>query len=411
MPQANSESMISLKQAQAKLEAVPAARLDTERVALLAALGRIAAREVKSSLAIPPADNSAMDGFAVRAKDVIKGKELIISQRVPAGAQPHALQAGTAARIFTGASLPEGADAVVIQENCEFTGSDKGGKVKILKEIDRGANIRPCGQDIQSGATVIKRGQRLNAVDLSLLASIGEEEVDVYQRLKVAIFSTGDELVEPGQPLAPGQIYNSNRPLLLALCQELGYETLDCGIVEDTLEATINALHDASKSAHLILSSGGVSVGEEDHVKPAVETLGHLEMWKVQIKPGKPVAFGQINDTSFLGLPGNPVSSFVVFQLLSVPLMQSLQGQQKTRPITYRIAAGFDKKASSREEYIRVKLQMGNDGNLFADRFPNLSSGVLSSLSWADGLVRHAADTEIKKGEQVDFYPLTRSFM
>ena len=407
-----------LQQAQAELQANQAVVSKVERVPLMSSLGRIAACNVQSSLAIPPADNSAMDGFAVRYEDLDttanSSNTLPISQRLPAGAKPAPLQAGTVARIFTGANMPDGADTVVIQENCEFGESNIGSTVQIKQVAKQGANIRPRGQDIQVGATVVHKGQRLNAVDLSLLASIGVAEVDVFERLKVAIFSTGDELAEPGQALKEGQIYNSNRPLLMALCSELGYEIIDCGIVADTLEATKIALKEAAQKAHLILSSGGVSVGEEDHVKPAIEALGSLDMWKVQIKPGKPVAYGKIDGATFLGLPGNPVSSFVVFQLLGVPLMRALQGDITVAPKAFKVKADFDKPPSSREEYIRVKLVQGEQsksGEWLAERFPNSSSGVLSSLSWADGLVRQPIDCAIKTGEPVEFLPLRRAVL
>ncbi len=400
-----------LAQAQAELQANTPSVSVIERVPLLQALGRIAACDVMSELAIPPADNSAMDGFAVHASALSENVILSISQRIPAGVAPMPLEAGTAARIFTGANIPSNADTVVIQENCKFEGSEVGGAVQIRNVPERGANIRPRGQDIQVGATVISKGQRLNAVDLSLLASVGVVEVAVYERLRVAIFSTGDELAEPGQALKEGQIYNSNRPLLAALCTELGYEVIDCGVVVDTLESTKVALSGAASNAHLILSSGGVSVGEEDHVRPAVEALGTLDMWKVQIKPGKPVAYGKVADAAFLGLPGNPVSSFVVFQLLGLPLMRALQGDNSAMPTTFKVRSGFNKKATTREEYIRVKLMQSDNGDWLADRFPNSSSGVMSSLSWADGLVRHKINSTIKVGSDVEFLPLRRALL
>ena len=391
------------------------ADLKVESVSLAQALGRVAAIDVFSDLDIPPANNSAMDGIAVRLQDVSIGKSLTISQRIPAGTTPSPLEHGTAARIFTGAHLPEGADTVVIQENCEFSSalesaSGTYGSVIVSQLPKMGANIRPLGQDIKTGALVIKQGQRLNSIDLSLLASIGKSRVSVFEKLKVAIFSTGDELVNPGVPLQEGQIYNSNRPLLMGLCTQMGYLPIDCGIVDDTLEATKEALITTSKQAHIILSSGGVSVGEEDHIKPAIESIGSLDMWKVQIKPGKPVAFGKVNDALFLGLPGNPVSSFVVFQLLAVPLLRSLQGELEAIPKPFAVEAGFQKPATSREEYIRVKLHF-KGGKLIAERFANLSSGVLSSLSWADGLVRHEIDTSIEEGGIVDFFPLREAML
>lgn len=394
--------MITLSQARLQLQRLRA-ELENEHVPIAKALGRVASSDVISSLAIPPADNSAMDGFAVRASDLNSHpKQLPLSQRIPAGIAPQPLVTGTAARIFTGGVMPVGADAVVIQENCDYNELS----VTVLTTVSTGDNVRPQGQDINCGAKVVSRGQKLNAVDISLLASIGHALVEVYKPIKVALFSTGDELVEPGLALKEGQIYNSNRPLLIALCQQMGFLPYDCGIVEDTLEATKLALIDAAKNADVVISSGGVSVGEEDHVRPAVEALGELVLWKVQMKPGKPVAFGNVAGVPFLGLPGNPVSSFTVFQLLGVPLLTSLQGQSVVAQITYPVAAAFSKPLSSREEYIRVKIERDFNGNLHANRFPNLSSGVMSSLSWADGLVRQDSDSAIQVGQKLAFLPL-----
>lgn len=399
--------MITLSQARLQLQRLNA-ELEVETLPIAKALGRVASSDAISHLAIPPADNSAMDGFAIRASDFNdQCNTLNISQRIPAGFGPEPLAAGTAARIFTGGVMPLGADTVVIQENCDYDHQS----VTVLKAVLSGANVRPKGQDISDGAKVISAGQKLSAIDISLLASIGQATVKVYKPLKVALFSTGDELVEPGQELKAGQIYNSNRPLLIALCEQMGFLPYDCGIVEDTLEATKLALKDAAKNADVIVSSGGVSVGEEDHVRPAVEALGELEMWKVQMKPGKPVAFGHVSGVPFLGLPGNPVSSFTVFQLLGVPLLTSLQGQRETEQIVYPVAAAFSKPISSREEYIRVKIECDANGELHANRFPNLSSGVMSSLSWADGLVRQDINSAIEVGQKLAFLPLRNAML
>lgn len=399
--------MITLAQAQKQLTQW-ALELESETISIAQALGRVASRDVISELSIPPSDNSAMDGFAVNSSDLQAGITCFkLSQRIPAGINPEPLLSGTAARIFTGGMMPNGADTVIIQENCDYTKE----KVTVLTSVEPGANVRPQGQDIAQGAKVIVGGQRLNAIDISLLASIGSTAVTVFKPLTVALFSTGDELVEPGQALKPGQIYNSNRPLLIALCRQLGYRVFDCGVVEDTLSATKKALSHAANNADIIISSGGVSVGEEDHVKPAVESLGALTLWKVQMKPGKPVAFGNIQGVPFLGLPGNPVSSFMVFQLLAVPLLRSLQGQNTETVLRYSVIANFDKPASSREEYIRVKLSYNAQGQLQAERFANLSSGIMSSLSWADGLLRQSIDVSINKGEMVDFLPLHEAML
>ena len=399
--------MITLAQAKANLLESVTCSLDSECIALDKALGRVLSADLTSTLDIPPADNSAMDGFAVRAADVSAGKPIKISQRIPAGTVPMSLEPGTAARIFTGGVMPAQSDAVVIQENCDFDEQ----VVTFNTNIEPGDNVRPQGQDIENGAIVAKRGQRLSAIDLSLLTSVGCTQVGVYKPLRVAIFSTGDELVEPGEALQPGQIYNSNRPLLMGMARQLGFEPVDCGIVADTFAATREALAAAAANADIIISSGGVSVGEEDHVKPAVESLGKLDLWKVQMKPGKPVAFGHINNVPFIGLPGNPVSSFVVFQVLARPVLEKMQGQPAADPRSFAVKSGFDKRVTSREEFVRVKLSHNGSGELIADRFPNLSSGVMSSLSWADGLVRQPIDCELKIGQAVEFFPLNQGLL
>ncbi len=398
---------LSVDEARHKFATAVECQLATELVGLNDCLGRTVAQDLSSEIQVPPTDNSAMDGFAIRAGDArTAGAELSIDQRIAAGDVGGELSSGSAARIFTGAAIPQGADAVVIQENCAYEGSGEvGGTVKVLRPVVASENIRPAGQDIGIGDKVVTAGQKLNAIDLGLIASIGVANVPVYRTLKVAVFSTGDELAVPGQPLKPGQIYNSNRTMLLALCQQLGFEPLDCGIVEDTLGATKAALRNAAQKADLVISSGGVSVGEEDHIRPAVEALGELQHWKVQMKPGKPVVLGNIEGTPFLGLPGNPVSAFVVFQLLGLPLLQTLQGQALSSLNSIPAIAGFSKKETSREEFIRVQLNRDNQ-QLKVTLFDNQSSGVLFSLAWADGLVRQRIGTAINEGDQVEFLPL-----
>lgn len=412
--------MITVQQARQNFIESVSKPTATEEVSLHRALGRVAAAGQHSAIAVPPCDNSAMDGFAVNSNDLGEGASVLtISQRIPAGAWPDPLQRGSAARIFTGGVMPSGADAVVIQENCDYRdGSDQ---VTIRKPVSAGENVRPKGQDIAVGAEIIAAGSKLNAVHLGLLASIGSSTVSVYQTITVAVFSTGNELVEPGEALGPGQIYNSNRTMLLALCHQMGYQTVDCGIVEDTLEATKAALKQAAQQADIIISSGGVSVGEEDHIKPAIEALGSLEHWKVQMKPGKPVVLGSVINTPILGLPGNPVSSYVVFQLLGIPLLKALQGEVVAAPLVFKVVAGFDKRLTSREEYIRVRISRetpsdSKQGGLESDQplaqlFNNQSSGVLSSLAWADGLVRQSIDQVISKGDTVDFLPLREGLL
>ena len=301
---------LSVDEARAKFAAAGRCQQSIDLIELNYALGRVAATRTRSGLDVPPLDNSAMDGFAVNSQDLKKlPARYSVSQRITAGQIGLPLAAGTAARIFTGAPLPLNADAVVIQEQCEYKKGVDGNSVVILKRVEAGNNVRPAGQDIGKGDTVVRQGQRLNAIDLGLLASTGTAQVTVYKPLRVAVFSTGNELAIPAAVLKPGQIYNSNRTMLLSLCRQLGFEVIDCGIVADTLSATKRGLSEAAQQADVVISSGGVSVGEEDHIKPAIQALGNLEQWKVQMKPGKPVVLGRMADTPLIGLPGNPVSA------------------------------------------------------------------------------------------------------
>jgi molybdopterin molybdotransferase len=368
-----------------------------EPVDLVSARGRTLAADIVAAIDVPPADNSAMDGYALRHADW-RGPDLPIplSQRVTAGSVPGSLAAGTAARIFTGATVPPGADTVVMQEHCEGTEAE----VRIARLPDRGANIRRRGQDITSGQRVLPAGQRLRPQDQGLAASLGVAQVTVRSRLRVAVLSTGDELVEPGAVAGPGQIYNSNRFTLLGQLGAWGCEVVDLGIVRDDPQRVRETLRDAAGRADVIISSGGVSVGEEDHVKAVVAELGSLDLWRIAIKPGKPFAFGEVCGTPFIGLPGNPVSVFVTLLVIARPYLFACQGVDLKAPQACPLPACFGKPGSQREDYLRARCTPHG-----VELFPNQSSGVLYSACWGDGLVRQRAGQDIVPGAPVDFLP------
>ncbi|HTZ00499.1 MAG TPA: molybdopterin molybdotransferase MoeA, partial [Rhodocyclaceae bacterium] len=323
-----------------------------------------------------------------------------VSQRIPAGTVGPALRPGTAARIFTGAALPAGAEAVVMQEQCAADGDD----VTLNALPLPGEHIRPAGDDIRLGEKVLSAGIRLAPQHLGLAASVGIDELPVYRRLKVALFCTGAELVDPGRPLHPGGIYNSNRYVLRALCEHCGCTVTDLGIVADSLDATRLVLRQAAADHDFILSSGGVSVGEEDHVKPAVEMEGELKLWKIAIKPGKPLAFGRVDEAAFIGLPGNPVAAFVTFLLLVRPFISAAQGMTDTAYATIAAEVAFDWPGGQRRrEFLRVRRDAEGRLHLFS----NQSSGVLSSVAWADGLVDVPAGARLQTGDSARFIPLS----
>ncbi len=371
---------------------------ETETVAADAALGRVLAAPLISQVTVPPLDNSAMDGYAVRLADCADGAWLPVAQRIPAGALGAPLAAGTAARIFTGAPVPDGVDTVVMQEDCETDGD----RVRVVRAPAAGANIRRAGEDIRAGQGVLDAGTRLGPAQLGVAASVGATTLTVYRRPRVAVFFTGDEIVLPGQPLAPGRIYNSNRASLLALLGQLGVEVIDLGQVPDRLDATRATLEAASRQADVVITSGGVSVGEEDHVRAALESLGRVDLWKVNMKPGKPLVRGRVGDADFLGLPGNPVSAFVVFCLFARPFLLKRMGATPAPMLAYPVVAGFDRrKPGQRREFLRARIE---DGRVVL--FPNQSSGVLTSLAWADGLVDLDADVTVAAGDPVRFLSL-----
>jgi len=405
MSSCDTPDLIPVDQAIEQLLTHAQAPSQRETLALSAALGRVLAHDITSTLNVPPFDCSAMDGYAIRSVDVqIAGTRLSISQRIAAGDTAQPLLPGTAARILTGAPLPTGADCVVIQESCERAGNDV-----IINNIGKsGDNIRRAGCHLHQGQLVLKAGTRLQPYHLGLAASIGLAQLTVYKRLKVALLSTGDELVEPGQTLHSGQIYNSNHIMLKALLERLHCEVLDLGTIADDLALTTETLHHAASECDLIISSGGVSVGEEDHIKQAITTLGRLELWKLCIKPGKPLAFAHIDNTPLIGLPGNPVSSFITFCLLARPFILKSQGISKVLPKPITVRADYEQhRMGRRREYLRATLQQHDDGMLYATPLANQDSATLLSLAQADGLLCIPENREIRHGDVLEFFPLS----
>jgi molybdopterin molybdotransferase len=407
------DQLMRLREAIALVEALQPVT-GTERVALPQARNRILAEDVVAARDVPPGDNAAVDGFAVYFDDLKDDGETVlpVTGRIAAG---HPLKGapmrGHAYRIFTGAPLPrdaagEGPDTVVMQEDCVVEGA----RVRIPEGGKRGANARQRGEDIASGETVLTKGRRLSPPDIGLAASIGLAELKVYKKLRTAVFSTGDELRDPGEAIPEGAIYDSNRYGLIALLQGLACEVTDLGILRDDAKAIRAALADAARDHDLLLTSGGVSTGEEDHVRAAVEQLGALHFWRVAIKPGRPIAFGRIGkDTVFLGLPGNPVAVMVTFLRLARPAILRLSGASDVSPRVFRVPADFAyKKKRDRFEWIRVKLVPGADGALVAQKHPKDGSGILTSMAESDGLVEIADEVkEVKKGDLVDFLPFS----
>ncbi|MGG4604764.1 gephyrin-like molybdotransferase Glp [Paenalcaligenes sp. Me131] len=374
----------------------------TESVQLHNSRGRVLAETVHAALNIPPADNSAMDGYAIRFADYHTDKALPIQQRVYAGDVPEALQAGYAVRLFTGSLIPANADTVVIQELC----SEDDNQLRILEAPIKGQHVRYAGEDMAQQQPILQRGTLLDSSHIAMLAAQGIVEVQVYDRLRVGILTTGNELTEPGQPLKTGQIYNSNASMLRALAQEMQTEVTHVIHAPDTLESIQAALEKLSHECDLVLTVGGVSVGDKDLVKPAIEAAGgELQLWKVRMKPGKPVALATLNNTSIIGLPGNPVSAYAVFALMVTPLVRVLQGRSIALPRTSYGKLDCDETLhGAREEFLRVQAITREDGSLHLLPYPQQGSGIISSLAWATGLARVPADTDVTPGTQVRYY-------
>ncbi|MDD0843210.1 molybdopterin molybdotransferase MoeA [Pseudomonas sp. Gutcm_11s] len=393
-------SLLPVEEALQRLLALADATPIDEReiVPLAAADGRVLATDLVAGLDLPPWSNSAMDGYALRLSDW-QGESLPVSQRILAGQVPQPLQPGTCARIFTGAPLPAGADTVEMQENAEVLAD---GRVHFHEPLQLGQNVRPQGQETRAGELVLNAGTRLGPVELGLAATLGCGVLALRRRPRVAVLSTGDELVEPGQPLGPGQIFNSNRSLLCAWLQRLGCEVRDAGILPDDLQRTRDALA-ALGDADLILSTGGVSVGEADFLGKALQEEGELTLWKLAIKPGKPLTFGHFRGVPVLGLPGNPASTLVTFGLLARPYLLRRLGVQRVEPLAFTVPAGFAwSKPGNRREYLRARLEGGR-----AVLYANQSSGVLRSAAWADGLVEVLEERTYVEGDMLRFIPLS----
>lgn len=374
-----------------------------ESVDLLAARGRILERDIRAGIDVPPFANSAMDGYAVRAADVRTAPVCLpVNLRIAAGQAGGKLPAGEAARIFTGAALPEGADAIVIQENCR-AGE---GEVTVLKAVVSGEHVRVAGDAVRAGDLLFRAGHRLQSQDIGVLASVGCFEAAVRRKLRVGLLATGNELAAPGNPLLPGQIYNSNFFALAGLLQTMPVELADLGIAADDLESTRQTLLEASTGVDCIITTGGVSVGDEDHVRAAVESEGELQLWKIAIKPGKPLAYGKVGQTAFFGLPGNPVSAFVTFCLIVRPALFRMMGAAAAAPTGYRLPAGFSSPGSgSRQEYLRAAVEVGSDGSEQVLPFDNQSSGAGSSLSRSSGLLVVPPHTAVEPGDRLIFLP------
>ena len=380
----------------------------TEAVSLDDSLGRILASDIHSTINVPGFDNSAMDGYTIALNDTQVAQENLsfnVVDRIAAGSTGNDLKIGNAARIFTGAPIPNGANTVVMQEECTL--SEDKSQITVKRAINLNENIRPTGNDILKDNVILSSGRQIKPQDISLAASVGVGELVVFKKIKVGVFFTGDELVEPGNPLTPGKIYNSNRYALVALLKQVGCDVINLGNIEDKLDATCEALKALESQCDLIMTTGGVSVGEEDHVKPAVEKLGELNLWKIRMKPGKPLAYGKVKQTPFIGLPGNPVSSFVTFCIFSLPFIKKMQGNSNYESKILKVKTNFDcKRAKPRREYARVRIDHSTETPL-ANLFPKQGSDVMSSVVWADGIIEIPENTTFETGTILNYFSMS----
>ena len=380
----------------------------TEISSLDSSIGRILAKDIHSKINVPGFDNSSMDGYTIALDEnntSMTNQSFDVVDRITAGSTGNELKRGNAARIFTGAPIPPGANTVVMQEECQA--SDDGSQITIKRAINLKENIRPTGNDILKNDVILSAGKKIEPQDIALAASVGIAELEVFKKLKAGVFFTGDELVEPGKPLTPGKIYNSNRYALVALLNKAGCDVINLGNIKDNLDSTCNALERLSSECDLIITSGGVSVGEEDHVKPAVEKLGKLSLWRIKMKPGKPLAYGQVRNIPFIGLPGNPVSSFVTYCIFALPFIKKMQGNSNFKTETIKVKANFDcKRAKPRREFARVRIDYSSEIPL-ANLYPKQGSDVMSSIVWADGFIEIPENTTFENGTILNYYPLT----
>ena len=401
------DSLMSADDALAFLMDSAVASNQTETSSLDDSIGRILAIDIHSKINVPGFDNSAMDGYTIALDENNTSKtnqSFDVVDRITAGSIGNELKRGNAARIFTGAPIPKGANTVVMQEECQT--SDDGSQITIKRAVELNENIRPTGNDILKDDVILTTGKKIEPQDISLAASVGIGELRVFKRLKVGVFFTGDELVEPGNSLSPGKIYNSNRYALVALLNKAGCDVINLGNIKDNLDSTCVALESLSSECDLIMTTGGVSVGEEDHVKPAVEKLGSLNLWKIKMKPGKPLAYGQVKNIPFIGLPGNPVSSFVTYCIFALPFIKKMQGNSNYKTEAIKVKTNFDcKRAKPRREYARVRIDYSSKIPL-ASLYPKQGSDVMSSVVWADGIIEIPENTTFESGTILNYYSL-----